>query len=110
MREHTARLLRQLGYRVIEAVDGGAALRVLDDERDLNLLFTDVGLPGGLNGRQLADEVGRRRPGLKVLFTTGYARDAIIHQGRLEPGLHLIVKPFTFAGLATKVRQVLDAA
>jgi PAS domain S-box-containing protein len=110
VRDHTAGLLRELGYRVIEAADGGAALRALDAEDDLRLLFTDVGLPGGLNGQQLADEVARRRPGLKVLFTTGYARNAVVHQGRIDPGLQLIVKPFTFAGLAAKVRQVLEGA
>ncbi len=110
VREHTARLLRDLGYRVVEAADGGAALHALDGEDEVDLLFTDVGLPGGINGRQLADEAARRRPGLKLLFTTGYARDAIFHQGRLEPGLQLIVKPFTFAGLAAKVRQVLGGA
>jgi PAS domain S-box-containing protein len=108
VRDHTSRLLRELGYRVVEAADGGAALGALEDERDLSLLFTDVGLPGGFNGRQLADEVTRRRPGIKVLFTTGYARTAIIHEGRLDAGVQLIVKPFTFTGLAAKVRQVLD--
>jgi CheY-like chemotaxis protein len=71
-------------------------------------LFTDVGLPGGFNGRQLADEAQRRWPGLKVLFTTGYARNAIIHQGRLDPDVELLAKPFTYAALAQKARQVLD--
>ena len=83
-------------------------LRLLDSRREIALLFTDVGLPGGMNGRQLADEARRRRPGLKVLFTTGYARNAIVHHGRLDPGVQLITKPFTFAGLAAKFRQVLD--
>jgi len=72
-------------------------------------LFTDVGLPGPIDGRQLADEARRRRPDLKVLFTTGYARNAIVHQGRLDPGVELITKPFTYAGLAQKVRQVLES-
>jgi CheY-like chemotaxis protein len=63
-----------------------------------------------MNGRQLADEARRRRPELKVLFTSGYARNAIVHHGRLDPGVHLITKPFTFAGLATKLRQVFDSA
>ena len=83
------------------------ALRLLDRPREIELLFTDVGLPGGMNGRQLADEARRRRPGLKVLFTSGYARNAIVHHGRLDPGVQLITKPFTFAGLAAKLRQVL---
>ena len=64
------------------------ALRVLDAHREIALLFTDVGLPGGMNGRQLADEALRRRPDLKVLFTSGYARNAIVHNGRLDPGVN----------------------
>jgi nitrogen-specific signal transduction histidine kinase/CheY-like chemotaxis protein len=105
--EHTAQLLRELGYRVIEARDGSAALAALERERDVALLFTDVVLSGGLNGRQLADEALRRRPRLKVLFTTGYARDAISPDGTLEPGLQLIAKPFSYSGLAAKIRDVL---
>ena len=65
-------------------------------------------MPEGLNGRQLADEAVRRRPGLKVLFTTGYTRNAIVHNGQLDPGVNLITKPFTYAELATKVRTLLD--
>jgi CheY-like chemotaxis protein len=83
-------------------------LRLIDAHRDITLLFTDVGLPGGMNGRQLADEALRRRPALKVLFTSGYARNAIVHHGRLDPGVHLITKPFTFSALAAKIRGVLD--
>jgi CheY-like chemotaxis protein len=75
----------------------------------VRLLFTDVALPGGMTGRQLADEAARRRPGLKVLYTTGYARNAIVHQGRLDPGVELIVKPFTSAALAARIRLLLDA-
>jgi len=67
-------------------------------------------LPGPFNGRQLADEARKIRPDIKVLFTTGYAQNAIIHHGRLDPGVQLIVKPFSFAGLAAKIRQVLDAS
>jgi CheY-like chemotaxis protein len=100
--------LQELGYRVLDAPDGLAALRLIDMHREIALLFTDVGLPGGMNGRQLADEVQRRRPGLKVLFTSGYARNAIVHHGRLDPGVQLLMKPFTFAGLAVKVRQILQ--
>jgi CheY-like chemotaxis protein len=73
------------------------------------LLFTDVGLPG-INGRELVDQVRRRWPHLKVLFTTGYARNAIVHQGKLDPGIELLTKPFTRAQLAQRVRQVLDTA
>jgi PAS domain S-box-containing protein len=106
--EHSRQVLSELGYRVLIAGDAQAALRILESEPGVQLLFTDVGLPGGHNGRQLADEARRRLPGLKVLFTTGYARNAIIHQGRLDPGVELIAKPFTYAALAQKIRQVLD--
>src|SRR5262249_16660004 len=75
-RGYRADILRDLGYQVVEAPEGAAALAALDAEPRIRLLFTDVGLPGGLNGRQLADEARRRRPDLKVLFTTGYARNA----------------------------------
>jgi PAS domain S-box-containing protein len=108
VRSFASEMLRELDYRVIEAWDGASGLRLLDANRDIKLLFTDVGLPGGMNGRQLADESQRRRPGLKVLFTSGYARNAIVHHGRLDPGVELIVKPFTYAALARKVRGVLD--
>jgi signal transduction histidine kinase/CheY-like chemotaxis protein len=101
--------LRQLGYRVLDAPDGAAALRLLEREPGVQLLFTDVGLPGGMNGRRLAEEARRRRPDLRVLFTTGYARDAIVHQGRLDPGIELIVKPYTYAALAAKIRAVMAA-
>jgi CheY-like chemotaxis protein len=108
VRSFTVEMLRELGYRVLEAMDGHAALRVLDAHREIVLLFTDIGLPRGMNGRQLADEAQRRKRGLKVLFTSGYARNAIVHHGRLDPGVELIVKPFTFATLATRVRRMLD--
>ena len=107
VRSYGADILRAMGYRMIEAPAGPAALAVLESDPTIRLLFTDVGLPGGLNGRQLADEAMRRRPGLRVLFTTGYARNAIVHQGRLDPGVELIVKPFTAASLATKIRHIL---
>ena len=66
-------------------------------------------MPGGMNGRQLADEAVRRHASLKVLFTTGYTRNAIVHHGRLDPGVHMIGKPFTFAELGARVRSLLDA-
>jgi PAS domain S-box-containing protein len=105
--EHSRQVLSELGYRVLIAQDAQAALCILEQEENVQLLFTDVGLPGGINGRQLADEAQRRWPGVKVLFTTGYARNAIIHQGRLDPDVELLAKPFTYAALAQKVRQVL---
>jgi signal transduction histidine kinase/DNA-binding response OmpR family regulator len=109
VRTYTVDILRELGYRVLEADDGSAALRVIAQHPEIGLLFTDVGLPGTMNGKQLSDAARRERPDLKVLFTTGYARNAIVHQGRLDEGVELIVKPFTYAGLASKIRQVLEA-
>jgi PAS domain S-box-containing protein len=109
VRTYSKEILRELGYSILEAANGQAALRVLDAHPEIQLLFTDVGLPGGMNGRQLSDEARRRRPRLKVLFTTGYARNAIVHEGRLDPGVQLITKPFTYAALASKLRDVLDA-
>ena len=85
----TSEILRELGYRVVSAHNAHAALRALEKEANISLLFTDVGLPDGINGRQLADMATERRPGLKVLFTTGYARNAIVHHGRLDPGVEL---------------------
>jgi CheY-like chemotaxis protein len=107
VREYTTELLRDLGYTVIEAEDGPSALRQVERHRSVDLLFTDVGLPG-MNGRELADEARRRRPDLKVLYTTGYARNAVVHHGRVDPGVQLIAKPFTYADLASKIRSVLD--
>jgi CheY-like chemotaxis protein len=100
-------MLSEQGYRILSATNGADALQFLDENADITLLFTDVGLPGGMNGRQLADEARRRRPRLIVLFTTGYTRNAIIHHGRLDPGIELISKPFTYAGLNAKIRSLL---
>jgi nitrogen-specific signal transduction histidine kinase/CheY-like chemotaxis protein len=108
VRALTVATLRELQYRVVEAADGAAALAVLQQEPAVQLLFTDVGLPGGMNGRQLADAAREVRPGLKVLFTTGYARNAIVHHGRIDPGVELISKPFSAADLAHRVRAILD--
>jgi PAS domain S-box-containing protein len=102
--------LRELGYRVIEAHDGPSALRLLERQPRVDLLFTDVVLPGGMTGAQVAAQAKAMRPTLRVLFTTGYARNAIIHHGRLDKGVDLITKPYTFSDLAAKVRDVLDAA
>ncbi len=108
LRSYSTGVLRELGYRVLEATNGRSALEVLQGSNDVALLFTDVVLPEGMDGRRLADEVQRRRPGIKVLFTTGYTRNAIVHNGRLDPGVTLISKPFSFNELAAKVRLVLD--
>ena len=109
VRSYSSETLRELGYNVIEAENGRAALQLLDAHPEIGVLFTDVGLPGGMNGRQLAEEAGNRRPALKVLFTTGYARNAIVHDGRLDPGVELITKPFSQAALAAKMRDIIDA-
>lgn len=108
VREVSASMLRELNYAVFEAEDGPAALRIIENVPDIRLLFTDVGLPGNMNGRQLADAALRLRPRLRVLFTTGYARDAIAQNGQLDPGVELIGKPFTTAALAPKIRALLD--
>ena len=108
VRQYAAEILRDLNYQVIEAKDSAAALRLLDADKKFDLLLTDVVLPGK-NGRELADAVKQRRPGAKVVFMTGYSRNAIVHQGRLDPGTELISKPLIEAVMARKIRQVLDA-
>jgi signal transduction histidine kinase/CheY-like chemotaxis protein len=108
VRTFAATSLRELGYRVFEAIDGAAALEVLDREPEISLLFTDLGLPGGLDGKALAERARQRDPSLKVLFTTAYAAVALIHDGRLDAGVDLLSKPFSFAALATRIRDVLD--
>jgi signal transduction histidine kinase len=108
VRTYSVESLRDLGYRVVEAHDGLSALRLLERQPRVDLLFTDVVLPGGMTGAQVAAQARALRPILKVLFTTGYARNAIIHHGRLDKGVHLISKPFSLQELAAKVRDVLD--
>jgi CheY-like chemotaxis protein len=103
-------LLSDLGYEVLPASDGKSALQALDMHPEIRLLFTDCALPGGMDGREVAEEARRRHPGLKLLYTTGYTRDAIVRQGRLDPGVELIVKPFSAAVLAEKIRQILGTA
>ena len=107
VREFSVQVLTELGYRVLEADGADAALRLLEAHPDIALLFTDVVMPG-LNGRQLADRARASRPELKVLFTTGYSRNAVVHNGVLDPGVHLIGKPFTSEELAQRVRAVID--
>jgi len=102
--------LSELGYRVARAGTAAEGLEILRKTPDIDMLLTDVVLPGGMNGRELSVEVHKLRPDLPVLFATGYTRNAIIHHGRLDPNVELLVKPFTTEALARKVRQVLDAA
>ncbi len=108
VRSYSVEALRDLGYHVIEASDGPSAIRILETKTPVDLLFTDVVLPGGMTGAQVAAQARELRPGLKILFTTGYARNAIFHHGRLDKGVQLITKPFSFTDLAGKVRDVLD--
>jgi CheY-like chemotaxis protein len=110
VREHVVTQLNNLGYRTLAAADAATALALLDGGADPDLLFTDVIMPGGLNGRLLADQALRRRPGLKVLFTSGYTETAIVHHGRLDPGVLLLAKPYRKIDLARMVRKALEAA
>jgi PAS domain S-box-containing protein len=100
--------LRELGFNVLHARNADAALHIIAARSDIHLLFTDVGLPG-MNGRELAEQARTVRPTLRVLFTTGYARDTVFQQGQLEANAELLTKPFNQAQLAQRVRQVLDA-
>jgi signal transduction histidine kinase len=107
MRRLAADALHELGYTVFEAESAANALATLDRVADIKLLFTDVVMPD-INGRKLADEAVRRRPGLKVIFTTGYTANAVVHGGVLDQGVNFISKPFTLDQLAAKVRTALD--
>jgi signal transduction histidine kinase len=107
VRAYSVSVLTELGYSVLEAEEPEAALNLLRRSGRIDLLFTDVVLPGK-SGRELADLAKALRTDLRVLFTTGYSRNAIVHQGRLDAGVQLISKPFTFEGLASRVRDVLD--
>jgi CheY-like chemotaxis protein len=105
VRAYVVEVLRRLGYRVLEAKDGPSALA---NAGPIDLLLTDVVLPG-MNGRQLSEAMKAQRQDLKVLFMTGYSRNAIVHQGRLDPGVELIQKPLSQGVLAAKIRSILDA-
>ena len=93
---------------MLEATNGVAALAMVESDERIDLLLTDIVMPGGVNGRQLAEGAAKLRPGLRVLFMTGYAPDAVVHQGPLDAREHLIAKPFSFEGLAAKVREALN--
>ena len=109
VRAYLVELLRDLNYRVLSAHDAVAAFGMIEtSDMRIDLLLTDVVLPG-MNGRQLAEQAKNRRPNLKVLFTTGYSRNAIVHQGRLDPGVAMIQKPITQDALAARIRDLLDA-
>ncbi|RUP00538.1 ATP-binding protein [Hyphomicrobium sp.] len=107
VRANSVMILSELGYSILEAAEAEAALEIISGPQKIDLLFTDVVLPGK-SGRQLSDEARKLRPDLKVLFTTGYSRNALVHQGRLDTGVNLISKPFTFEQLAARIRAILD--
>jgi CheY-like chemotaxis protein len=107
VRQFISEILRELNYQVLEAFDAKSALQLLEKDTAIDLLLTDVILPGE-NGRELARAATARQPKLRVLFMTGYSRNAIVHQGRLDPGVELIQKPVTQLALAVKVRNVID--
>ncbi len=109
VRGYVARQLQNLGYKVIEAEHGPAALAKLETSANVDLLFTDVVMPKGMSGFDLATEVRRRRPGLKILFTSGYAEDALIPYGKLDSGTRLLPKPYRKVDLAREIRSILDA-
>jgi len=100
--------VKSLGYRTLPATNAAEALALIESDTSIDLLFTDVVMPGGMNGRQLADEARKRRPDLKVLFTSGYTENAIVHHGRLDPGVLLLAKPYRKQQLAQMIRIALD--
>jgi CheY-like chemotaxis protein len=108
VRAYVVEALGALGYEVLQAPGAEQALRLLDQQQTIRLLLTDVVMPA-IDGRKLADEVRRRWPALKIVFMTGYSRDAIVHQGRLDPGVELIQKPITSEQLAATIRRALDS-
>jgi CheY-like chemotaxis protein len=103
-------VLEELGYAAMEAADGAAALQLLKAPGRLDLLITDVGLPGGMNGRQVADAAREVRPGLRVLFITGYAENAVVGNGLLEPGTHVLTKPFAMEVLAARIKTIIESS
>jgi signal transduction histidine kinase/ActR/RegA family two-component response regulator len=109
VRRASVEALRDIGYEVLEAGDAMEGVRLIVDHGGIDLLFTDIGLPGGVNGRALADAARSAQPGVRVLFTTGYTRNAVLHNGVLDHDVHFIAKPFNLDVLAEKVREVLAA-
>ena len=107
VRNFVATQLRSLGYQTLDTSDGPSALQAVANGLQFDLLFTDVILPNGMTGRQLADEVAKLRPGIKVLYTSGYTDNAIVHQGRLDPDVLLLSKPYRKSRLAKMIRQAL---
>jgi CheY-like chemotaxis protein len=101
-------VLEEMGCSTIEAGDGAAALQLLQSDVRIDLLVTDIGLPGSMNGRQVADAARALRPDLGVLIITGYAENAVVGNGPLEPGMELVTKPFAMETFGARVRDMLD--
>jgi CheY-like chemotaxis protein len=107
VRTYVLAVLQNLGYATLAAANASAALALVAADTAFDLVFTDVIMPGGMNGRQLVDEIKKRCPGVRVLYTSGYTEDAIIHHGRLDPDVILLVKPYRKSDLALKIREAL---
>jgi len=110
VRRYVMTQIESLGYATLEAANGAEALDIIDNHGDIDLLFTDVIMPGGMNGRQLVDEALKRRPQMKALFTSGYTENAILHHGRLDAGVLLLAKPYRKPELARMIRVALAGA
>jgi len=108
VREHVTTQLRGLGYHVLEASSGAEAMEIFKQTPEIDLLFTDVVMPGGIGGRELAESARKLRPDLKILYTSGYTENSIVHHGRLDPGVKLLNKPYRREQLAAKVREILE--
>ena len=102
-------VLADMGVAALQAVDGASGLAVLQSEARVDLLVSDVGLPGGMNGRQMADAARAMRPELKVLFITGYAENAVVGNGHLAAGMHVMTKPFAMEALASRIKEIIEA-
>jgi CheY-like chemotaxis protein len=108
LREVPVAMLRRHGYDIVEAADGAQAVTALEADGNFDLLFTDVVLPGGMSGVDIAAAAERLQPGIKVLYTSGYTENAVVHNGRLDPGVNLLTKPYGSDRLLEMVRAVLD--
>jgi len=107
VRKYVITQIASLGYPTLEAANAAEALKIIYNSESVDLLFTDIIMPGLMNGRQLADEALRRRPALKILFTSGYTQNAIMHHGRLDTGVLQLAKPYRKAELAKMIRVAL---
>ncbi len=108
VRAYSVEILRELGYEALEAADGRAALALIESgDQPIDLLFTDVVMPG-MSGKELSEKARALRPELKILYTSGYTRDGFLRDGKLDPGISLLAKPFTHQELASRLRELLD--